>query len=112
MDWLQVPVTLRELYHFGENPDRKTLVLIAQFLQKVCWLSRYYTGSHWLTLAHCLTGSLCYWLTVLLTVSLWLTLCLTLAHSLSHCLTLAHSLSHCLTGSLWLTLAHWLTLAD
>jgi len=29
-----VPVTLRELYHFGENPDRKTLVLIAQFLQK------------------------------------------------------------------------------
>eukprot|EP00656_Telonema_subtile_P046320 TRINITY_DN5271_c0_g1_i5.p1 TRINITY_DN5271_c0_g1~~TRINITY_DN5271_c0_g1_i5.p1 ORF type:complete len:321 (-),score=67.38 TRINITY_DN5271_c0_g1_i5:19-981(-) len=29
-----VPVTLRELYHFGENPSRKTLVLIAQFLQK------------------------------------------------------------------------------
>lgn len=29
-----VPVTLRELYQFGENPSRKTLVLIAQFLQK------------------------------------------------------------------------------
>jgi len=29
-----MPVTLRELYQFGENPSPKTLVLIAQFLQK------------------------------------------------------------------------------
>lgn len=29
-----VPVTLRELYQFGENPSPKTLILIAQFLQK------------------------------------------------------------------------------
>eukprot|EP00658_Telonema_sp_P-2_P025110 TRINITY_DN20111_c0_g1_i4.p1 TRINITY_DN20111_c0_g1~~TRINITY_DN20111_c0_g1_i4.p1 ORF type:complete len:346 (+),score=96.65 TRINITY_DN20111_c0_g1_i4:192-1229(+) len=29
-----VPVTLRELYQFGDNPSPKTLTLIAQFLQK------------------------------------------------------------------------------